>query len=77
MSYEIGPKDLKTDTVVDPEVLKSAREGVFRPIPPKTFPCKVCGEAGATERSDRLCWVCRRLKVSAWRDVERQMPLSE
>ena len=77
MSHDIGPKDLKTDTVVDPEVLKSAREGVFRPIPPKTFPCRVCGEEGATERSDRLCWVCRRLKVSAWRDIERQVLLSE
>ena len=38
MSYEIGPKDLKTDTVVDPEVLKSAREGVFPSHTPEDVP---------------------------------------
>jgi hypothetical protein len=24
-----------------------------------------------------LCWVCRRLKISAWREIEQQVPLSE
>ena len=77
MSRKVDPKVLETDTVIDPAVLKSAREEVFRPTPPKTFACKVCGEPGATEQSDSLCWVCRRLKISAWREIEQQMPLSE
>ena len=77
MRHKVGPKDLKTDTVIDPAVLKSAREDIFRPTPPKTFSCKVCGEAGATEQSDCLCWVCRRLKISAWHEIEQQTPLSE
>ncbi len=33
--------------------------------------CRVCGTAGASKRQDMLCWVCRRLKISAWKDVEK------
>lgn len=65
------------ETVVAPEVLESAKRSIFQPLPPKTFSCRVCGSEGATEQSDGLCWVCRRLKISAWRDVEQQLPLSE
>jgi ribosomal protein S14 len=31
--------------------------------------CRVCGSPGASKRHDMLCWVCRRLKISAWKDV--------
>jgi hypothetical protein len=33
--------------------------------------CRVCGSHGASKRFEMLCWVCRRLKISAWRDVEK------
>lgn len=33
--------------------------------------CRVCGNPGASKRNDMLCWVCRRLKISAWKDVEK------
>lgn len=33
--------------------------------------CRVCGSPGASKRHDMLCWVCRRLKISAWKDVEK------
>ncbi len=33
--------------------------------------CRVCGNPGASKRYDMLCWVCRRLKISAWKDVEK------
>ena len=33
--------------------------------------CRICGTAGASRKDDMLCWVCRRLKNSAWRDVEK------
>ena len=41
--------------------------------------CVVCGsEAAATPTDDELlCWVCRRLKISAWRESDTQVPLQE
>jgi hypothetical protein len=33
--------------------------------------CRICGSPGASKRFDMLCWVCRRLKISAWKDVEK------
>jgi hypothetical protein len=33
--------------------------------------CRICGGSGAIRKDDMLCWVCRRLKNSAWRDVEK------
>ena len=77
MQRKSRPKNTDAGRIIDPEVLKLAREGVFRPIPAATFPCKICAEEGATEQSDGLCWVCRRLKISAWREIEQQIPLSE
>lgn len=77
MQRKGGPKNPSAERIIDPQVLTSAREEIFRPIPLTTFPCKVCGEEGATEQSDSLCWVCRRLKISAWREIEQQIPLSE
>ncbi len=52
------------------------------PIPPPPLPveqfgadqslrCRVCGSPGASKAQDMLCWVCRRLKISAWRDIEK------
>ncbi len=63
--------------VVPPELLEKARQAAFDPKPKKTHRCRVCGTDGATEQSEMLCWVCRRLKISAWRDIEQQAPMSE
>lgn len=57
---------------VSPQVIESAPEYIFKPKAVTHFPCKVCGTSGATERSDGLCWVCRRLKISAWRESDAQ-----
>jgi hypothetical protein len=27
--------------------------------------------------AEPLCWVCRRLKISAWREIDQQMPAQE
>lgn len=35
-------------------------------------PCVVCGEQSAPNSNEQLCWVCRRLKISAWRDTDLQ-----
>ena len=39
--------------------------------------CTVCGDECAPNSSESLCWVCRRLKLSAWRDNDTQMPAQE
>jgi len=49
-----------------PPLFESVIEYVFRSEPVKEAPCRICSTPGATARSDGLCWVCRRLKVSAW-----------
>ena len=71
MSKTSKPENLETQPV-SPQVIESAREYVFKPKAVSQFPCKVCNTSGATERSDGLCWVCRRLKISAWRVSETQ-----
>lgn len=58
------------DQIIEPVVLEVAKVHVFDAKPVSEFPCQVCGTQGATERSDGLCWVCRRLKISAWREGE-------
>ena len=37
----------------------------------KLVNCRICGSPGASKKTDMLCWVCRRLKISAWKDVEK------
>jgi len=39
--------------------------------------CTVCGEEVAPNSVEGLCWVCRRLKISAWRDADPQVSASE
>lgn len=34
--------------------------------------CTVCGDPQAPNSGEGLCWVCRRLKISAWRDSDLQ-----
>ncbi len=77
MKKRVSSKTTGGHQMIDPALLESAKRTIFKPTPPSTFPCKVCGEKGATEQSDSLCWVCRRLKISAWREIEQQIPLSE
>jgi hypothetical protein len=63
--------------IIDPKLMASAKKVIFEPSMRKTFDCKVCGEPGASQESEGLCWVCRRLKISAWREVEMQLPMNE
>ena len=77
MSAKTGSKRSSEQPVIDPRVLEAAKMTVFEPQPEKTFACRVCGSEGATEKSERLCWVCRRLKISAWKDTEQQMMFTE
>jgi hypothetical protein len=46
-------------------------------IPDKTVKCVVCGDETPAGASEGLCWVCRRLKISAWRDADTQLSAQE
>ncbi len=37
----------------------------------RTAKCTVCGGLCAPNSIEGLCWVCRRLKISAWRDSDQ------
>ena len=44
----------------------------------KVEKCTVCGaDSSVGAAGESLCWVCRRLKISAWREIEQQMPMQE
>ena len=63
--------------VVPEEILERARKA-FEPdslkVPSK---CVVCGSPCAPNSAEGLCWVCRRLKISAWHEGDQQMPAQE
>lgn len=61
-----------------------ARKKIAQPDPDATpvvairdEKCTVCGEPVAPNSTELLCWVCRRLKISAWRDSDLQASLTE
>jgi len=72
---------VKPETVVSPEILESAKRslGADRGSDHSKAPvkCVVCAAETPSGAAEPLCWVCRRLKISAWRDVEQQMPAQE
>jgi hypothetical protein len=64
---------------VAPEIIEGAKRSVSvdRAKGPEKVRCVVCGGDTTAEASEQLCWVCRRLKISAWREVEQQAPAQE
>jgi hypothetical protein len=71
------PQEAKSDPVVPVEILDKAKRSVSNDQLKKTVKCTVCGAETSTDLPEQLCWVCRRLKISAWRDNEQQMPAQE
>lgn len=57
--------------------MEQARRSLETDRARKLAKCVVCGEECAPNSSEGLCWVCRRLKLSAWRDSDSQMPAQE
>jgi hypothetical protein len=64
-------------SVVDQEILRSAKLAIEGERPRATSPCVICGSDAAPTSTEGLCWVCRRLKISAWRDSDPQMAAQE
>jgi hypothetical protein len=78
MKRKIQPKE---DAIVPVEILDTSRTFFVKDKVHHTVACTVCGSETTDEFYDResneqLCWVCRRLKISAWRDSE-PMPAQE
>lgn len=67
----------KLETVVPAEILEQAKRSISPDRLKKIAKCSVCGTETSSAGSEPLCWVCRRLKISAWHEIEQQLPLQE
>ncbi len=63
--------------VIPREILERARKSVEADSLKKPGKCVVCGAVCAPNSTEGLCWVCRRLKISAWHEGEQPMPAQE
>lgn len=69
---------LKTEPVVPAGLLEQAKQSISTDSLKKPVKCSVCdAETNLPAAGEPLCWVCRRLKISAWREIEQQMPMQE
>lgn len=66
-----------SETIVPEVLLEEARRAIESDRFKKVQRCTVCGSECAPTSNEGLCWVCRRLKLSAWRDSDTQMPAQE
>jgi hypothetical protein len=74
MKRKIPPK---SEPVIAPEILEQAKRALITDNLRKPGKCSVCGGETSLGTGEPLCWVCRRLKISAWRDIEQQLPAQE
>jgi hypothetical protein len=82
VEVELGPMKrkihAKAEPVVPADLLEQAKKSVSPDRLRKAEKCSVCGaETTVPAAGESLCWVCRRLKISAWREIEQQMPMQE
>ena len=71
------PIPAELETVIDQEILRKAKEALQQDRPRVMSNCVICGGEAAPNSTEKLCWVCRRLKISAWRDSDQQMTAQE
>lgn len=67
----------KPETVVPAEILEQAKRAISPDRLTKAVKCSVCGAETTIVSAEPLCWVCRRLKISAWKDAESQPSMQE
>jgi hypothetical protein len=67
----------RPEPVIPPEILEQAKQSIATDRLKKSIRCSVCGADTTSVAPEPLCWVCRRLKISAWREIEQQMPAQE
>ena len=63
--------------VISQALIEEAKRAIESDRMKKPARCSVCGEDCAPNSNEGLCWVCRRLKLSAWRDTDAQLPVQE
>ena len=68
---------MKPEPVVPAELLEQAKLAMQTDRLKKVAKCSVCGAETSGPAEEPLCWVCRRLKISAWKEIEQQMPAQE
>lgn len=61
-----------SEPVIDQKLLDQAKRAIVSDQIKRVDKCSVCGAACAPNSEEPLCWVCRRLKISAWRDSDQQ-----
>jgi rubrerythrin len=59
--------------VIDQALLDQAKRAIASDQISRVDKCTVCGAVCAPNSAEALCWVCRRLKISAWRDSDQQI----
>jgi hypothetical protein len=60
------------EPVIDRKLLEEAKRAIQADQIKGLGKCSVCGAGCAPNSAEALCWVCRRLKISAWRDSDQQ-----
>jgi hypothetical protein len=68
--------------IIPERLLELAKKSVETDKPVRTARhCAVCGTdytpMSGPQQPEDLCWVGRRLKISAWRDTDQQVPAQE
>jgi len=72
--YRMKRKPLPAnEPVIDRKLLEEAKRAIQMDQLKRIEKCSVCGAACAPNSAEGLCWVCRRLKISAWRDSDQQI----
>jgi hypothetical protein len=62
---------------VPAELLEHAKRSISADRLKKPANCSVCNAETLSAGDEPLCWVCRRLKISAWREIEQPVPVQE
>ena len=70
-------KPVTPELVVDKRILEAATSALATDKLNRLSKCVVCSSACPPNSTDGLCWVCRRLKISAWRDSDQQAAAQE
>ena len=67
----------KPEPVIAPEIIERAKRSISIDGLKTVVKCSVCGAESSGGGDEALCWVCRRLKVSAWQEIDQPMPAQE
>ena len=71
------PEPMLPESVIPEKLLEEAKRSIQADRIHKMVLCTVCGSDCAPNSTEGLCWVCRRLKLSAWGDSDSQRPGQE